>query len=555
MGGLHVTYEYPRTDVNRFQHGPEEIFPYSDIALTVHTLRLLSIAFGVITLIFVYKIAQLVFHNHNWLPLYTTAFVSLIPMFLSINAVLNSDVLLWTLFTIALFFLLKFVNEPNRIRFVILTAVFATLAISTKSNGLVFIPIFLSVIAYLFISKQIRIQSLVKNIFLYGIFSVISISWLWVFRVLKNIDYNNAPIMDILYTAFGFRLDIGLASMAPPGILNTGTGFGFSLSRLYDVQLISSAFLHTVSGGFWWHSVWLPHIYYIIIDIFLVISVIGLIIFLIRRHDVISKLELKKNHLFILTLSILLPLGYMYINFLQTEIGIARYYFLIISMLGIVIPLGWYTFVYNKKKLQFLMFFPLVFLILFNIQVLIVMGEEQNINLFQDNDLDGISDDLDTKPNEFSNDFNNKYYDSKTFGNITTRSNQTLSVFNDLKYNGISITSPFFNEVEYSEITACHDSISFGTADTLVFSCKGGELNIIKHVKFANFFLNLNDGDLIQEEGKANAYLLQNKTKRYIDNPNVFNELGFKVNMIKIIPNEIIDKIPDGKSIVNINDL
>ena len=35
-----------------------------------------------------------------------------------------------------------------------------------------------------------------------------------------------------------------------------------------------------------------------------------------------------------------------------------------------------------------------VFLILFNIQVLIVMGEEQNINLFQDNDLDGISDDL-----------------------------------------------------------------------------------------------------------------------------------------------------------------
>ena len=143
VGGLHVTYEYPRTDVNRFQHGPEEIFPYSDIALTVHTLRLLSIAFGVITLIFVYKIAQLVFHNHNWLPLYTTAFVSLIPMFLSINAVLNSDVLLWTLSAIALFFLLKFVNEPNRIRFVILTAVFATLALSAKSNGLVFIPIFL----------------------------------------------------------------------------------------------------------------------------------------------------------------------------------------------------------------------------------------------------------------------------------------------------------------------------------------------------------------------------------------------------------------------------
>ena len=183
------------------------------------------------------------------------------------------------------------------------------------------------------------------------------------------------------------------------------------------------------------------------------------------------------------------------------------------------------------------------------------MGEEQNINLFQDNDPDGISNDLDTKPNEFSNDFNNKYFGSKTFGNITTRSNQTLSVFNDLKYNGISITSPFFNEVEYSEITACHDSISFGTADTLVFSCKGGELNIIKHVKFANFFLNLNDGDAIQGEGKTEVYLLQNKTKRYIDNPNVFNELGFKVNMIKILPNEIIDKIPDGKSIVNINDL
>jgi hypothetical protein len=416
VAGLHVTYEYPINDKNRFQHGSEEIFPYSDIAATVHTMRLLSIVFGVITLIFVYKISKVIFPTNNWLPLYTMAFVSLIPMFLSINAVLNSDVLVWTLSTITLFFLLKFIDQPKRIRFIVFISIFTTLAISTKANALVLIPIFVVVISYLFISKQIKIPNLIKNILIYGLVSVASISWLWVGRVMRNIDYQNASVAEILRTAFG--LTNGFSSIAPPGILNPSTATSFLFSRIFDIEFLLSRFINTSFGGFWWQSIWIPHIYYFVIYVFLLFSGIGLIILLIKKKNIRTQINIQKNHLMVLSTSIFLSLGFIYLNFLHTNIGIARYYFPIISMLGIAIPLGWYVFVYNKKKLQFLMFAPLIFLIFLNIQVLIVMEEEQNINLLQDDDFDGISNILDEDPNIFSNNFNDISLGKNNFGMI-----------------------------------------------------------------------------------------------------------------------------------------
>ncbi len=623
VGGLNVTYDYPVKDKNRFQHSVEEVFPYSDISATIHTMRLLSIFFGIITIVFVYKISKLVFPNDRWLPLYPTAFVSLIPMFLGINAVLNSDVLLWTLSTIALFFLFKFVNEPKKIKFVILTAVFTTLAVSTKATGLALYPIFLVIIGYLFISKQIQIRFLFKHLFFYGAFSVISISWLWVFRVLRNIDYANASLLEIFYAAFGFSSGSIISGL--PGLVAPSTASAFSFSRITDFQFIHSRFIEFTAGGFWWNSIWLPKIYYEILDIFLIISLIGLILLFTKKRQVLSDLSIKKNHLLILSSSILIVLGYMYLNFLQIDIGLARYYFLIIGMIGVVLPLGWYVFVHNKKKAKFLLFLPLLFLVILNIQLLIIMEKEGHVDLLQDIDSDGIDNTLDLEPNKFSNLFNDNYFGGHTFGVVTRDVNlsnrdtylltiptlstiedqvyvcikynpgisadqiancfeglgknyddinnalqklekeqkiyqtgtaynvqiQKLEITPDLKHKAIRIKASI-NEIPSSiEIILCDKTIfNLTMGDEIVFSCSGNEPNILQHSVFLQDLpFGLKDEDLIQGESRDEVYLLQNKLKRHIVNPDVFASHGFTPDMIKRVPNDVIDKIPTGLTI------
>ena len=57
------------------------------------------------------------------------------------------------------------------------------------------------------------------------------------------------------------------------------------------------------------------------------------------------------------------------------------------------------------------------------------------------------------------------------------------------------------------------------------------------------------DEDLIQGESRDEVYLLQNKLKRHIANPDVFASHGFTPDMIKRVPNDVIDKIPTGLTI------
>ena len=53
---------------NRLTHLSEEVFPFSGTAYSVHVLRIFSIFFGIITLIFIYKITQLIFPHEKWHP-------------------------------------------------------------------------------------------------------------------------------------------------------------------------------------------------------------------------------------------------------------------------------------------------------------------------------------------------------------------------------------------------------------------------------------------------------------------------------------------------------
>ncbi|MCB9100034.1 MAG: hypothetical protein H6632_10870 [Anaerolineales bacterium] len=83
---------------NNYLHAPDESFPYHGLALTVHILRLYSITFGLITLIFIYLTAlDLAAHQfphpyssffilHSLFPTLVALFVACQPMFAFITA-------------------------------------------------------------------------------------------------------------------------------------------------------------------------------------------------------------------------------------------------------------------------------------------------------------------------------------------------------------------------------------------------------------------------------------------------------------------------------------
>ena len=88
--------------------------------------------------------------------------------------------------------------------------------------------------------------------------------------------------------------------------------------------------------------------------------------------------------------------------------------------------------------------------------------------------------------------------------------------------------------------------------DKIVFSCINNEPNILEHsILLHDLPFGLKEGDLIQGETRGEVYILQDKTKRHIANPEVFTLHGFTIDMIKQVPNDVVDKIFEGFPIFN----
>ncbi|MEM7344648.1 MAG: hypothetical protein AAF485_10420, partial [Chloroflexota bacterium] len=89
-----IGYALDPGNKNNYLHGPEEAFPYRGLALTVHVLRLYSMGFGLITLVFTYLTALEIFPflptakgaHPVWFATTVALFMASQPMFAFITA-------------------------------------------------------------------------------------------------------------------------------------------------------------------------------------------------------------------------------------------------------------------------------------------------------------------------------------------------------------------------------------------------------------------------------------------------------------------------------------
>ena len=349
---------FPR-DANRFIHLYEEQFPYYGTAQAVHILRFLSVFGGVITLIFTYKIAYLVFSGNKSLSLFTMAFVAFLPKFTWMNSVMNPDSFVYAISTISIFFLIKFVNDTSKTKFIIVFSIFAGLSLLTKANGaVVFLIVFVTFI-FLLLSKNISVKFFFKRLFLVGIISIISGAWFSFHRIYLTINLDNLHFVSII------------SLLRSSGANKDPVPFLVGISHFTETSMIHQRMFEMLWGWLGWHVIRISNLYLVIGDILVILALIGLLTFLIKRKKW-NLIQINSTHLVILFSGTVLMIISMMLYFYQGAHGDIRYTFPAISLFGVLFTLGLCVFV-NKKKLRYLLVIPIIVLVFMNVHLLDTM--------------------------------------------------------------------------------------------------------------------------------------------------------------------------------------
>ncbi len=137
---------------NLVLHGPMDSWPYHRAALAVYLGRSWSLAFGLVTVICTYLIAQQLFPNNLPLILTATALTAFTPQFIRVSATVSNDSLSAALASLTVLLALKFttpsyqptnqltnqltIQPPNRLIRPLLLGLLCGLAILTKLSSL-----------------------------------------------------------------------------------------------------------------------------------------------------------------------------------------------------------------------------------------------------------------------------------------------------------------------------------------------------------------------------------------------------------------------------------
>ncbi len=100
---------------NVFIHTPYETFPYKGSVLAVHIIRLMSLAWGMLTILGVYLVAHEIMPDRPMLQLAAVAVAAFNPHFIYISSVVNNDAAAACLCTLTLWLTVRLVNRPRRI--------------------------------------------------------------------------------------------------------------------------------------------------------------------------------------------------------------------------------------------------------------------------------------------------------------------------------------------------------------------------------------------------------------------------------------------------------
>lgn len=121
---------------NVFIHTPYEAFPYQGSVLVIHLLRLLTLLWGVGTVIGVYLVGREVLPDSPGLALAAVSITAFNPHFIYISSVVNNDATVACLATFTLWLSIRLVQIPGSRKYQVVLGIILGLALLSKLSAL-----------------------------------------------------------------------------------------------------------------------------------------------------------------------------------------------------------------------------------------------------------------------------------------------------------------------------------------------------------------------------------------------------------------------------------
>lgn len=166
----------------------ETVFPFSGKARSAHLLRLLSLSFSALTLLFIYLIVIIIFPGETVLATVTTLFVATIPQFLHGSVSVSNDSLAILLSTAYLLSLLHYIKDPFKLSRPIICGLLLGLCLLAKLFTLFYLLVTVCIITGICLKEKKKL--IVNLLVLFAVATLVAGWW-----YLKNWLISNDPFL------------------------------------------------------------------------------------------------------------------------------------------------------------------------------------------------------------------------------------------------------------------------------------------------------------------------------------------------------------------------
>ncbi|HXH13415.1 MAG TPA: glycosyltransferase family 39 protein [Alphaproteobacteria bacterium] len=173
-------------------HALDESFPYRGTALAAHVGRLVSVVLSTVAVYFAYQIAHLIFAGRLIPTAAASSLFSFWPQFLTTGSVINNDILVVTLSTVALFLMVHLVAGHPRPWHALLLAATVAVSMLTKLSSLGLLPALLVTNALLVTRLRQRWSHHAQWVTLGATLVSAVLSW----YLVRNSPFIHVPLLD-----------------------------------------------------------------------------------------------------------------------------------------------------------------------------------------------------------------------------------------------------------------------------------------------------------------------------------------------------------------------
>ncbi len=251
---------------NAYIHTEREAWPWQGTTLAMHLLRGLSLLMGTGTIIIVYALAREVFPGERWLAVAAAATCAFIPQFLFISGSVSNDNAITLLSTLVLWQLVRLLRryerpEDQRLPTLQLgtLGIILGLAALSKLSGLALLALAGVVLAWIAWRYRSLAWFIRAAAIVFGLAAVVAGWWYWRNWLLYHNITGLEPMLEVLGRRKNYPQNLG-------DLWGEFRGLRWSFWGLFG-----------------WFSIQLPATIYLILDLFTLLALIGLTIWLIRE--------------------------------------------------------------------------------------------------------------------------------------------------------------------------------------------------------------------------------------------------------------------------------